>query len=98
MGKNSKIYCIFCGEKNFRQSKTCCKCGKSLNEKDHLWKEYLFNHTKDDLKDKLTNSFLSTLKNYIESHLYGTFITLSVVMGTSFAVINLYSNSPIKTF
>lgn len=44
-GTEEKKYCVFCGAENDADADVCCSCGKSMHEKDHLLKEYLYKKT-----------------------------------------------------
>ncbi len=57
-----------------------------MHEKDHLLKEYLYKKTKGKLKGKLEDSFLSVLKNWILSHLYGFVVTVSLIAAVVFRI------------
>lgn len=85
-GMEEKKYCIFCGAENDADADVCCWCGKSMHEKDHLLKEYLYKKTKGRLKGKLEDSFLSVLKNWIFSHLYGLVVTVSLIAAVVFRI------------
>ena len=89
----NKIYCVYCGTKNDINAKVCSKCKKELNPKDHLVKDYLFNHVKDDLKGKVKDNIFSLLTNYFKSHLYGTIITMALVFSATAGVVNVVNNS-----
>ena len=81
MSKNEEkenIYCVYCGEKNDALKEKCIKCNKTLHPKNQLFKEFLYNHIKSDLRGKLNDSIFSYLKNYIISHLYGILMTASI--------------------
>ena len=78
-----KIYCIRCGNKNDKRSERCNKCHCKLNQKESLWKDYIFDHIKDDLKGKVTDNIFSLLTNFIKSHLYGVVMSILVlIVGT----------------
>jgi len=84
-GKKEEIYCVFCGTKNNYDVEKCSKCKKSLHPKNHLFREFLYEHIRDDLKGKVTDNIFSYLKNFIISHLYGAAMTVSVI----FAAISI---------
>ncbi len=84
--KNETIYCVFCGEENAATASQCKKCKKDLHPKNQLFKDFLYDHIKDDLKGKVKDSIFSYLKNFIISHLYGAAMTVSLVF-TATAII-----------
>lgn len=73
------VYCIYCGTENISGSKKCIKCKKKLDSKEHLWRDYLYSHIKDDLKGNVTDKFFSLITNYVKSHLYGVILTITIV-------------------
>lgn len=94
--KNKTIYCVFCGEENDSKFEKCSKCKKELYPKNHLFKDFLYDHIRDDLKDKVTDNIFSYLKNYIISHLYGVVMTVSVLF-TGVVIITSLTSNPYKT-
>ena len=93
--KNKDIYCVFCGTKNSINDEKCSKCKKSLHPKNTLFKDFLYEHIRDDLKDKLEDNIFSYIKNFIISHLYGSLMFVSVV----FTVVTVITTNikPYKT-
>lgn len=94
--KAKKIYCVYCGKENDNNLEKCTKCKKELNPKNHLFKDFLYDHIKDDLKGKLEDNIFSYLKNYIISHLYGVVMTVSVLF-TGVALITSLTVKEYKT-
>jgi len=92
----SKVYCINCGHENKDTNKKCTNCHTVLKQEEHLWKEYLYNHVKDDLKGKVTDKWISLIKNYVFSHLYGVVITSLVIITGGTFVYNTVSNNYIE--
>ncbi len=93
--KEEYIYCTFCGTKNEETFDNCTKCKKTLHPKNHLFKDFLYDHIKDDLKGKVEDNIFSYLKNFIISNLYGTVMTVSVVFTTAIVVTSALK--PYKT-
>ena len=83
-------YCIFCGAENAKDADTCSVCGKTLHPQENLLKDYLYRKTKSRLRGKAEDGFISVLKNWILSHLYGVVVTISLV---ALAVINVNASS-----
>lgn len=91
-----KIYCNFCGKENDEKNEKCIKCKELLNQKEHLWKDYLYDHIRDDLKGKVTGKTISLITNYVKSHLYGVILSLMILVTTITGVIKIIDNSYVK--
>ena len=91
--KSKKAYCVFCGTINDNTLEKCIKCKKELHPKNHLFRDFLYSHIKDELKDKLEDNIFSYLKNYIISHLYGIVMTVSVIFTAVTVVTSLTAKS-----
>jgi len=65
---NEKIYCVYCGIENNSEARYCKKCKKKLNPKENLLKDYLFEHTKDQLKGNLEDSVFGLDKLSYQHH------------------------------
>ena len=63
------------------------KCEKELNPKNHLFKEFLIDHFKDDVEGNIEDSIFDLLTKWIISHLYGIGV-FSAVVFTSVIIIN----------
>lgn len=87
MAKKNMLFCANCGERHNLKEKKCSKCGRKLPVKSRLIISYLEDHIKDDLKGKITDKTLSIIKNYLMSHLYGTVLTLTVVLTATTVVV-----------
>ena len=94
--KAKKIYCVYCGTENDAALEKCTKCKKELYPKNHLFKDFLYEHIRDDLKDKVQDNIFSYLKNYIISHLYGVVMTVSVLF-TGVALVTSLTAKEYKT-
>lgn len=86
---SGKIFCIHCGTCNDIKNDICPKCGKKLNEEENLFKDFLTDHIKDDIKGKLQDSVYDTVKGWLLSHLYGCLVTVSLiaVIGTGISAV-----------
>ncbi|MBQ1532452.1 MAG: hypothetical protein IIZ57_09945 [Solobacterium sp.] len=91
---SEKKYCIFCGAENTADADTCCACGRTMHPEEHLLKEYLYKKTKGKLQGKAEDSFLSVLKNWILSHLYGLVVTISLVALATVTVSASFTSQP----
>ncbi|MDO4193281.1 MAG: hypothetical protein Q4D24_08265 [Erysipelotrichaceae bacterium] len=91
---NEKKYCIFCGAENSADVDTCCACGRTMHPEENLLKEYLYSKTKGKLQGKAEDSFLSVLKNWILSHLYGLVVTISIVTLATITVSASFGSQP----
>ena len=72
-------FCPWCGESHPADAATCPHCGKPLPAKDHLFRRFLIDHTKDKLKGDIEDSLFEAIKNYLLSHLYAMVVGLSVI-------------------
>lgn len=91
-----KIYCIYCGKENKESDEKCINCEKLLNEKDHPWKDYLYDHIKSDFKDNVTDKTISLITNYIKSHMYGVFMSALIIATTVSGVVKVVNAEPIR--
>lgn len=92
--KRGIVYCTYCGAENKKKNINCLKCKKKLLAKDNLVLDHIKKKTVDKAKDDLLSSFLS----FIKSHLYGTILTISVVVSAAtIAVINMSTNYEVVT-
>lgn len=81
-------YCVYCGCKNHKKDKKCFSCGKDLNAKDHLVKEYLIDHLIDDGSGKVLDTIGDFVKAFVKKYLYGIFLTVSVVTTTTSLIVH----------
>lgn len=81
------IYCVYCGSKNSSEDKNCKKCKKELNPKNHLFKDFLIDHLKDDIEGNIEDSIFALLRKWIISNLYGVGI-FSAVLFTGIVIIS----------
>lgn len=72
-------YCVRCGGELPSDATKCPHCGKTLPAKDRLFRRFLIDHTKDQLKGKLEDSLFEAIKNYLLSHLFGMLVGLLVI-------------------
>ena len=82
-----RLFCTHCGAENRAEDKLCAKCGKELNGKENLFRDFLTDHIKDKIKGKIGDSIFDALKGWLFSHLYGCLVTVSLiaVIGTGIA-------------
>ena len=57
------IYCVWCGSENPADGQKCHKCGKKLDGKENLLRDFLVEHTKDKLKGDIDGTIYDALKN-----------------------------------
>ncbi len=88
MSSKKKIYCVYCGTENLYNDDHCKKCKKELNPKNHLFRDFLYDHIKGDLKGNIEDNIFSLIKNFIISHLYGSSLIISVLFTTTVLVIS----------
>ncbi|MBP3936739.1 MAG: zinc ribbon domain-containing protein [Clostridia bacterium] len=84
-------FCPWCGESHPADVVKCPHCGRSLPAKDHLFRRFLIDHTKDKLKGDIEDSLFEAIKNYLLSHLYAMVVGLSVI---AVAAIAIFAPSP----
>lgn len=84
--KNSVIYCPECGSENALDAVLCQKCGKEINGKEHLFRDFLISHIKEDLKENLSGKLFDVVKNWLLSHLYASVVTVTVVAAAATGV------------
>lgn len=90
--KKEKIYCVYCGEKNNAMDTKCEKCNKKLNPKEHLFREYIVDHIKDDIKGKTQDKIFSIIKNFIISHLYGSIFTATLIFTIVSGIVTIVNS------
>ncbi len=91
-----KIYCIYCGKENKISDEKCFNCNKLLNEKEHLWRDYIYEHIKDDLKDNVTDKTISLITNYVKSHMYGVIMSALIVAISASTVVRAVSGGELR--
>lgn len=84
-----RLFCTHCGAENRAEDKLCAKCGKELNGKENLFRDFLTDHIKDKIKGKIGDGIFDALKGWLLSHLYGCLVTVSLiaVIGTGIAAV-----------
>ena len=93
----NSIYCVYCGTKNNKEDKKCTKCNKKLNPKNHLLKEYLVDHIKDDIKCNIEDSIFELIKDWLISHLFGVFTVAALIFLPIYIIINEANLNSIKS-
>lgn len=93
MAKKTKIYCVYCGTENVLEDKKCKKCKKKLDPKNRPVYDYLTDKLKDKVDGKLQDNIFSLVTNFIQSHLYGTVLTCSIIFAVAAGVGNVLNKS-----
>ncbi len=75
------VYCSYCGSANKKSAVKCEQCEKVIAGKYRPFYDFLKNHIKDDLKDQLTESVFSYIKNFLLSQSYGVILSVFIVAG-----------------
>ena len=88
------IYCVWCGSENPSDGQKCCKCGKKLDGKENLLRDFLVEHTKDKLKGDIDGTIYDALKNYLLSHLYSVIIAVAFAVTAVAAVVTAATPDP----
>ncbi len=87
-------YCIYCGAPLSGDSAKCPKCGKMQEDKENLFKEYLWRNTKEKIRGDIDDTLFEIVKNWLISHLYGVILLLTVI-GTVTYVLS--GRPPVRT-
>lgn len=77
--KNKILYCPACGKENTPDAVLCKECGQPIEQEEHLFKDFLISHIKDDLKEKLSGKLFDVIKGWLLSHLYSSVVTVTIV-------------------
>ena len=77
------IYCVHCGSKNDDSAAVCCVCNQSLDTEENLFVWYLIRKTKEKFQSNIGDSLYTIIKNFLLSHLFGVFVTISLVIVAS---------------
>ena len=88
------IYCVWCGSENPADGQKCHKCGKKLDGKENLLRDFLVEHTKDKLKGDIDGTIYDALKNYLLSHLYSVIIAVAFAVTAVAAVVTAATPGP----
>lgn len=86
-----KIYCVYCGEKNNIKDLKCKKCKKKLNPKENMLLDYIKDHIKDDVEGNI----FDIIKKFIISHLYGTFLTATLIFTIVSGIVTINNDEKI---
>lgn len=90
--KNEEIkYCTHCGSANKKSALFCEECERKISTSYRPFYDFLKNHTKDEIKGTVTDTFFSLLKKYLMSHVYGIVLSVSIV---ATAVSAAYATTP----
>ncbi len=87
------IYCPDCGKENAADAVLCRECGEAINQEEHLFRDFLVDHIKDDLKGKVTDRLYDIVKNWLLSHLYGTVATVMVIAAVTSGAVSAASRA-----
>ena len=85
--KKEYIYCSFCGDKNEVTEKFCKKCNEPLSPRNHLLRDYVVDHFRDDLKENAIDSIFEFIKAWIISHLYGITMFVAIILTGSLIIL-----------
>ena len=92
MAKKTKIYCVYCGTKNTLEDKKCSKCKKQLDPKNRPVYDYLKDQLKDKVEGTLQDNIFSLITNFIQTHLYGTVLTCSIIFTVVSGISSIVGN------
>ena len=95
--KKEYTYCSFCGEKNEVTEKFCKKCKEPLSPKNHLLRDYVVDHFRDDLKENAEDSVFAFIKAWIISHLYGITMLVAIIFTGSLIILKNSNISSIRS-
>lgn len=92
MVKKTKIYCVYCGTNNTLEDKKCSKCKKQLDPKNRPVYDYLKDQLKDKVEGTLQDNIFSLITNFIQTHLYGTVLTCSIIFTVVSGISSIVGN------
>ncbi len=75
----NKRYCTQCGKELDSFVTVCPVCGRQLDEKENLLKDWLYRNTKENVRGKIDDSLFSVVKNWLLCHLYGVVVAVTVI-------------------
>lgn len=67
-----------------------------MDPKEHAWRDYLYDHVREDLKDRVNNKLYSLVFNYVKSHMYGFILSVLLVVTGTYGVVKSFSNDYVK--
>ena len=81
-------FCINCGAEITGQtaSRVCPACGKDPDPEEHLFREFLLEHTKSKLKSDIDSKLFDIIKNWLLSHLYGIVLSIAVIAAAAVTI------------
>lgn len=88
MSKKDTIYCTNCGKKENITNKRCSGCNHLLNDKDHEFKDYIFDKIKDKLKGDSVDKVSDLIKAFIKKYCYGIVLGASIIFTGVTAIVN----------
>ena len=92
------VYCTNCGTKNSNKDEICKKCKEKIEVKNHLFRDFVYSHTKDKLKSDITDNIFSLISRFLISHLYGTvFVATIIFTGVSAVTLAINTNNKVYT-
>ena len=74
-----KAYCIYCGSPLAEGSALCPVCKKVQEDKENLFKVFLWKNTKEALRGEIDDTLFNIIKNWLMSRLYGLILLLTVI-------------------
>ncbi len=83
---NDIQYCSCCGSVNKKSAVICSECENKIKTKHLPFRDFLIRHLKSDVKDTVSTSLFSLIRKSIISHLYGTILTVSVIVTATVSV------------
>ena len=78
MSEERKIYCTHCGTQHNVSDLACSNCRRPLAPKDHLLKEYLIRHTKDQIRGNVEDSLFDVMIQWLKYHIFAAFVAIEV--------------------
>ncbi|MBQ5342721.1 MAG: hypothetical protein J6Z24_04590, partial [Oscillospiraceae bacterium] len=83
-----KAYCIYCGSPLEEGSAICPECKKVQEDKENLFKVYLWKNTREKIRGQIDDTLFSIIKNWLMSRLYGLILLLTVIATVTYVAAN----------
>lgn len=83
-----RAYCIYCGSPLAEGSAICPVCKKVQDDKENLFKVFLWKNTKETIRGEIDDTLFNIIKNWLMSRLYGLILLLTVIAVVTYVAAN----------